>query len=117
MRKFADSYPEKKIVQQAAAQIPWFHNCMILDKVQAAEQREWYIRATIAHGWSRAVLVHQIESDVYSRQGRAVTNFQTTLPSPQSDLAQQLVKDPYNFQFIGLGVDISEHQLEKALIG
>jgi predicted nuclease of restriction endonuclease-like (RecB) superfamily len=116
MRKFAESYSDKKIVQQAAAQIPWFHNCMILDKVQAPEQREWYIRATIEHGWSRAVLVHQIESEVYNRQGKAVTNFQTTLPAPQSDLAQQLVKDPYNFEFLGLGMDISEHQLEKALI-
>jgi predicted nuclease of restriction endonuclease-like (RecB) superfamily len=116
MRKFAESYSDKKIVQQAAAQIPWFHNCMILDKVQAPEQREWYIWATIEHCWSRAVLVHQIESEVYNRQGKAVTNFQTTLPAPQSDLAQQLVKDPYNFEFLGLGMDISEHQLEKALI-
>ena len=59
MRKFAESYPDREIVQQAAAQIPWFHNCAILDKVQDTEQREWYIRATIEHGWSRAVLVHK----------------------------------------------------------
>lgn len=116
MRKFAESYPDREIVQQAAAQIPWFHNCTILDKVQDAEQRQWYIGATIEHGWSRAVLVHQIESDLYSRQGMAVTNFQVTLPGPQSDLAQQLVKDPYNFEFLGLGPDISERQLEGALI-
>ena len=116
MRKFAESFPDRGIVQQAAAQIPWFHNCVILDKIQDAEQREWYIQATIEHGWSRAVLVHQIESDLYSRQGVALTNFQTTLPSPQSDLAQQLVKDPYNFEFLGLGRETSERELETALI-
>ena len=117
MRKFAENYPDMEIVQQAAAQIPWFHNCAILDKVQNAQQREWYMQATIEYGWSRAVLVHQIDSDLYSRQGMALTNFQTTLPSPQSDLAQQLVKDPYSFEFLGLGPDISERQLEAALIG
>jgi predicted nuclease of restriction endonuclease-like (RecB) superfamily len=117
MRKFAGSYPDREIVQQAAAQIPWFHSCVILDKVQDALQREWYTRATIEHGWSRAVLVHQIESDLYGRQGTALTNFQVTLPAPQSDLAQQLIKDPYHFDFLGLGQDISERHLEKALIG
>ena len=85
MRKFAASYPDMEIVQQAAAQIPWFHNCAILDKVQDGGQRQWYIQAAIEHGWSRAVLVHQIESDLYSRQGGALTNFQTTLPAPQSE--------------------------------
>lgn len=116
MRAFAESYTQKEIVQQAAAQIPWFHNCVILDKVQDAEQRQWYIRATVMHGWSRAVLVHQIESDLYRRQGKALTNFRVTLPAPQSDLAQELIKDPYNFEFLGLGPDISERQLEKALV-
>jgi predicted nuclease of restriction endonuclease-like (RecB) superfamily len=117
MRKFAESYPDTEIVQQAAAQIPWFHNCAILDKVQDAEQREWYTRAIIEYGWSRAVLVHQIDSGLYSHQGKALTNLQATLPAPQSDLAQQLVKDPYSFEFLGLGPDISERQLETALIG
>jgi len=64
MRKFAESYTQKEIVQQAAAQIPWFHNCVILDKIKDVEQRQWYIQATVKHGWSRAVLVHQIESDL-----------------------------------------------------
>ena len=116
MRKFAECYPDKEIVQQPAAQIPWFHNCAILDKVQDAVQREWYTRATIEYGWSRAVLVHQIDSDLYTRQGRALTNFPATLPAPQSDLAQQLIKDQYNFEFLGLGPNISERQLEAALI-
>ena len=82
MRNFAESYPDKEIVQQSAAQIPWFHNCTILDKVQDVEQRYWYIGATKEHGWSRAVLVHQIESELYNRKGKALTNFQSTLPSP-----------------------------------
>jgi predicted nuclease of restriction endonuclease-like (RecB) superfamily len=116
MRKFAESYSQKEIVQQVAAQIPWFHNCVILDKVQDGEQRQWYIRATVEHGWSRAVLVHQIESDLYRRQGKALTNFQAILPAPQSDLAQELIKDPYNFDFLGIGADISERQLEMALV-
>jgi len=77
MRNFAESYPDEEIVQQAAAQIPWFHNCTILDKVQDAEQRHWYIGATIEHSWSRAVLIHQIESDLYKRKGKALTNFQS----------------------------------------
>jgi predicted nuclease of restriction endonuclease-like (RecB) superfamily len=116
MRKFGESYTQKEIVQQAASQIPWFHNCVILDRVKDAEERRWYIQATIAHGWSRAVLVHQIESDLYRRQGTALTNFRTTLPAPQSDLAQELIKDPYNFEFLGVSQDISERQLEKALV-
>ena len=116
MRKLAESYPEREIVQQAAAQRPWFHNCVILDKVQDGVQREWYTRATVEHGWSRAVLVHQIESDLYGRQGTALTNFPATLPAPQSDLAQQLIKDPYNFEFLRLGQHIAERELEKALI-
>jgi len=116
MRKFAEIYTQTEIVQQAAAQIPWFHNCVILDKVKSAEQRLWYIQATVEYGWSRAVLVHQIETDLYGRQGTALTNFQTTLPAPQSDLAQELIKDPYNFEFLGVSQNISERQLEKALV-
>lgn len=116
MRKFAENYPDSQFVQQVAAQIPWFHNCTILDKVQDEEQRKWYTLASIENGWSRAVLVHQIESDLYGRQGKALTNFTATLPAPQSDLAQQIIKDPYNFEFLGIGPDISERQLELSLI-
>jgi predicted nuclease of restriction endonuclease-like (RecB) superfamily len=116
MRAFAEAYPARAFVQEVLAQITWYHNITLLEKVKDQVQREWYIRATIEHGWSRAVLVHQIESDVYGRQGAALTNFQATLPAPQSDLAQQIIKDPYNFEFLGLGQEISERQLEKALI-
>jgi hypothetical protein len=84
-------------VQQVAAQLPWFHNCVLLDKVADRDERMWYARAAIHHGWSRAVLVHQIESDLHRRQGKAITNFNRALPPPQSDLAQEVTKDPYNF--------------------
>jgi len=116
MRSFAETYPDFEFVQQVAAQIPWFHNCVILDKVKVLVEREWYIRQTIEQGWSRNVLVHQIESGLYQRQGKADTNFSRTLPNPQSELAQQLFKDPYNFDFISLGKEAQERELEKALI-
>ena len=101
---------------QAVGEIPWFHNVTLIEKLKDPIQRLWYAQQTIAHGWSRAVLVHQIESDLFARQGKALTNFQTTLPAPQSDLAQELVKDPYHFDFLGLGPELSERQLEQALI-
>jgi predicted nuclease of restriction endonuclease-like (RecB) superfamily len=96
MRAFAEAYPDESIVQQSAGQIPWFHNCALLDKVKHPQERLWYIQKTIENGWSRAVLIHQIESGLYQRQGEAITNFDQTLPPSKSDLAQQLIKDPYH---------------------
>ena len=90
MRAFADAYPDESIVQQAAAQIPWFHNCILMDKVKDETERLWYIQQTIENGWSRAVLEHQIETNLYQRQGKAITNFDQALPKPQSELAQQI---------------------------
>ncbi len=116
MRAFAEAYPDEQIVQQAAGQIPWFHNCVLLDRVKAPEQRVWYIQQTLENGWSRAILEMQIESRLYERQGSAVTNFSQTLPKPQSDLAQQLIKDPYNFDFLTLGKEAQERDLERALV-
>jgi len=116
MRKFAETYPDEQIVQQAAAQIPWFHNCVLLDKVKDSNEREWYLRKTIEQGWSRNILVHQIESQLYHRQGKAITNFEQTLPPVQSDLAQQILKDPYKFDFLSLGEEAQERDLEKALL-
>nr|WP_199331271.1 PDDEXK nuclease domain-containing protein [Calothrix sp. FACHB-1219] len=116
MRAFAEAYPDEQIVQQAAAQIPWFHNCVLLDRVKAPEQRVWYIQQTIENGWSRAILEMQIESRLYERQGSAVTNFSQTLPKPQSDLAQQLIKDPYHFDFLTLSKEAQERDLERALV-
>lgn len=116
MRSFAEAYPDEQIVQQAAAQIPWFHNCVLLDRVKVLEQRVWYIQQTTQNGWSRAILEMQIESHLYERQGSAVTNFSQTLPKPQSDLAQQLIKDPYHFDFLTLGKEAQERDLERALV-
>lgn len=116
MRAFAEAYPDEQIVQQLAGQIPWFHNCTLLDKVKNPTERVWYIQQTIEYGWSRNVLVHQIESGLYRCQGKATTNFDRTLPKPQSELAQQLLKDPYNFDFLSLGKDALERDLEQALI-
>lgn len=116
MRAFAEAYPDLQIVQQLAGQIPWFHNCVLLDKVKDPQHRRWYIEKTIQNGWSRAVLEHQIESRLLERTGTAITNFERTLPKPQSDLAQQLVKDPYNFEFLGIGEEAKERDLEQALL-
>jgi predicted nuclease of restriction endonuclease-like (RecB) superfamily len=116
MRAFAEAYPDEQIVHQAGGQIPWKHNCVILDKVKDPEQRIWYIQKTIENGWSRNVLVHQIEGDLYSRQGGALTNFQAALPSPQSDLAQSLLKSEYNLEFLSLREKTLERDLERALL-
>jgi predicted nuclease of restriction endonuclease-like (RecB) superfamily len=89
---------------------------VLLDKLKSNEERAWYSQLTIQNGWSRNVLVHQIESDLFHRQGRAITNFKRTLPAPQSELAQQLVKDPYNFDFLSLGPQARERDIERGLI-
>jgi predicted nuclease of restriction endonuclease-like (RecB) superfamily len=116
MRAFAEAYPDQQFVQQVVAQLPWGHNVRILEMVKAPAEREWYIRQAVESGWTRNVLVHQIEGDVHRRQGRAVTNFQRTLPAPQSELAQELLKDPYNFDFLTLGTEMLERDLERGLI-
>jgi predicted nuclease of restriction endonuclease-like (RecB) superfamily len=116
MRAFAGAWPEEPIVQQLVAQIPWGHIVRILDYVKVPAEREWYIREAIQYGWSRNVLVHQIESSLYSRQGKALTNFAQALPAPQSELAQQIIKDPYNFDFLSLGKEAQERELERGLI-
>ena len=116
MRSFAKAYPDESILQQLAAKIPWFHNCVLLDKVKNYDERLWYIQQTIENGWSRAVLEYQIGSKLYERQGQAITNFDQALPQPQSDLAQQILKSPYNFDFLSLGKEAVERDLERALI-
>lgn len=116
MRLFAESYADEELVQQLVGLIPWGHNVILLDKVKDAVEREWYVRATIENGWSRNVLALQIQSSLYERQGKALTNFEKTLPAPQSDLARNLLKDPYNFDFLGLGKEALERDVENALI-
>ncbi|NJN21520.1 MAG: DUF1016 domain-containing protein [Leptolyngbya sp. RL_3_1] len=116
MRAFAAAYPETEFVQQLAAQIPWGHNCLLLDKIKDPTERRWYMQQTIANGWSRNGLALQIEGGRYGNQGNAITNFEHTLPSHQSDLAQQLIKDPYNFDFLTLGQDAQEREIERGLV-
>jgi predicted nuclease of restriction endonuclease-like (RecB) superfamily len=115
MRAFAEAWPDEAFVQAVLARITWHHNLVILEKL-AADDRIWYGKATIQHGWSRNVLVHQIEAGRRHRQGTAVANFDRTLPSPQSDLAQDITKDPYNFDFLTLGDDAHERDLERELL-
>ena len=116
MRKLAESWPDEPIVPQLVAQIPWGHNRLLLDRVRDAGERAWYARATIEYGWSRAILDYQIDSDLYRRQGRGVTNFECTLPPAQSDLARRILKDPYNFDFLGLGDDAREREVHRGLL-
>lgn len=116
MRSFADAYPEEEFVQQAAAQIPWFHNCTILEKIKNHKQRQWYIEKTIENGWSRNVLSLQIKSNLYERDKDPQTNFINTLPTPQSDLANQLIKNEYSLDFLSLGKESKEREIENALV-
>ncbi len=116
MRAFAEAYPDEQIVQAVLGQITWYHNIALLDKLKSLDERLWYAQKTVEHGWSRNVLVHQIETGLHRRLGAALTNFDRTLPKPQSDLAQQLLKDPYNFDFLSLGEEAQERDLERALV-
>lgn len=116
MRAFAAAWPDEEIVQAPLAQITWYHNIAIMEKVKLSDERLWYVRQAAEYGWSRDVLVHQIEGRLYERQGKAQTNFAQTLPPPQSDLAQQLLKDPYNFDFLTLDREAHERDLERGLL-
>ncbi len=99
-----------------AAEIPWGHNMVLIFKLKDPVQRLWYGHQATANGWSRSMLEHWIESDVYSRQGEAVTNFSNALPPPQSDLAKEVLRDPYNFDFLTLREPIAERELEEGLL-
>jgi predicted nuclease of restriction endonuclease-like (RecB) superfamily len=116
MRAFAAAWSDRQIVQQVAAQIPWFHNCVLLDKVKDSEARLWYARKAYEEGWSRNMLVLQIERRLHERQGKAITNFPDTLPPADSDMATQVFKDPYLFDFLGTADPRRERELEEALM-
>jgi predicted nuclease of restriction endonuclease-like (RecB) superfamily len=115
MRAVAEAFADEAIVQQVVAQLPWGHNVILIDKLDALEPRLWYARQAIAHGWSRNVLVHQIEARLRERQGAAQTNFHQTLPPHQSDMARQVIKDPYVFDFLDLTDEARERDIERAL--
>jgi predicted nuclease of restriction endonuclease-like (RecB) superfamily len=114
MRAFYLAYFE--IVPQLVAQMPWGHNVVLLEKIKDPTQRLWYAQQTLENGWSRSILELQIQSNLFKRSGKAVNNFATTLPPFQSDLAQQILKDPYNFDFLTLGKDANERALESGLL-
>jgi len=107
---------EQAILQQPVAEIPWGHNIVLLLKLKNPAVRLWYAQKAITHGWSRSILEHWIESDLHARQGKAVTNFKATLPAPQSDLAVEVVRDPYNFDFLTLRDDAVEREIERGLM-
>lgn len=117
MRAFAQSFPDETVIQAVMGRITWYHNVALIDKLKTNEERLWYAQKTIEHGWSRNALVHQIESGLYQRIGNAVSNFDHTLPQSQSDLARQILKSPYNFEFLELAETAQERDFERALVG
>ncbi|USD67708.1 PDDEXK nuclease domain-containing protein [Vibrio sp. SCSIO 43136] len=119
MRAFALAWPDfasNPIVQQAVGQIPWGHNIHLIQKLDEPKERLWYASEVVKHGWSRAVLAHQVESGLLQRSGSAVNNFEMTLPQPNSELAVQTLKDPYNFDFLDLNSEAKERDIENALM-
>lgn len=116
MVKFAREFDEE-FVQTVSAQLSWSHNVTLMDKADNGIRRSWYAKASIENGWSVAVLAHQIDTKLYERQALAgpVNNFGRTLPSPESELAQQALKDPYIFDFITARQDAVEHDIEEAM--
>jgi predicted nuclease of restriction endonuclease-like (RecB) superfamily len=102
--------------KQLATQIPWWHNVLIITKVKKPDEALFYVQKTISNSWSRSVLTHHIESDLYAREGKAINNFKATLPKPQSDLAKETIKDPYNFDFLTIREKHDEKELEAALV-
>lgn len=125
MRAFYNAYPADlneasevpgQELPQAVAEIPWGHHVVLLERIKDPQERFWYASAALEHGWSRNVLLLQIETDLYRRKGKAVSNFRQTLPPPQSDLACAILKDPYVFDFLDLGPDAREREIERSLV-
>lgn len=119
MVKFVKEYPNREIIEQLIGQIPWGHNIILLERIKENEERFWYIRKTISNGWNRNLLKHWINRDLYnlySKKDRVLTNFQRSLPHFQSDLAQQILKDPYCFDFLTFTKKFSEKELEEGLL-
>ena len=116
MRAFAEAWPDGQIVQQAVGRLPWGHNLVLLTRLKDPQQRLAYAESAIRHGWSRNVLNIHIETGLLERSGKAATNFELTLPKPQSDLARESLKDPYRFDFLDLSREASERAIENALV-
>lgn len=116
MLAFAKAWPDEEVLQEVLAKLTWYHNLTLIEKIRSQELRIWYAKAALQNGWSRNVLAQHIQTGLHERQGMAPTNFMVTLPQPQSDLATNLLKDPYNFDFLSLGEEAREREIEKALI-
>ncbi|PBC39209.1 hypothetical protein CJ179_34615 [Rhodococcus sp. ACS1] len=116
MRKIASAWPRSAFVQQAVGQIPWGHVTVLVDRLDDQASRDWYAAAAFERGWSRNVLSHQIRNRLDQRIGAAPANFTDHLPTGDSDLAQQLVRDPYVFDFLDLTDRVAERELEAALM-
>lgn len=116
MRAFAQAWPDPAIVQGPLAQLPWYHQIALLEKLDDADQRLAYAAAAVEYGWSRNTLVHHINLEALERSGLAITNFDRTLPPEASDLAHEVLKDPYRFEFLGMGDDARERDIERALV-
>lgn len=115
MRKLAEICADDANLSQLVRELPWGHNLVLLYQLKTPEARLWYARETIAHGWSRNILAMQIETQLFERQGKAISNFAVALPAPDSELVQQATKDPYIFDFLGVGQEAQERDIENAL--
>jgi predicted nuclease of restriction endonuclease-like (RecB) superfamily len=116
IRRFYQFYEGTEFFHQVGGKIPWRHHVEIFTKAKEHQEAFFYIEKTIENGWSRDILSLQIKSDLYARQGKAINNFKKTLPSADSDLAEQLLKDPYNFDFLTMTQNYKERELENALV-
>jgi predicted nuclease of restriction endonuclease-like (RecB) superfamily len=116
MRAFAAAWPKRTIVQEPLARIPWYHHIALMEKLELPTERLWYARQAIDQGWSHNVLVLQIHARAHERQGKAITNFAATLPPGDSELAAQVFKDPYLFDFLGTTDPRREREVERALV-
>lgn len=119
MKQFSTLYADISITTQAVPQLPWGHIVRLIQMVKDDSMREWYAQQTIKNGWSRSVLEMQIESELYERQAKSskkINNFHTQLPALQSDLANEILKDPYNFDFLTIQGKAHERAIEDALV-
>ena len=116
MRSLAQAWPDFSIVPQRVALLPWGHLRLLLDQTEEPETRQWYLQAALEYGWSRNLLSHMISTELYERQGRSLTNFRAVLPPAESDMAEQVLRDPYNFDFLTLTDPVRERALERGLL-
>jgi len=116
MRRFAEAYSDIEFLQQLAGELPWYHHVLLMEKVKDTQERHFYVVQAAENSWSRAKLLQQIELNLFARQGNAVTNFKEKLPLPQSNRAQETLKDPYFFDFLSVGKDAYEREIEKELV-